>query len=220
MGYQGPHKLADRWQEPVYVVKNQPDISVHVFEVRREDGQVRVQTLHRNMLLPICAIGDVPQSSAEDSEHQPQLQLDSQASENEEQSSSEESTPLVLPCRPPIPAPHRRTSVPQSIPFNTTRVEPRLLLSSLSGTSEDEILGPLEAVDNDRSGSQQEQVVVIDEDSPEDSSSASEQHDSPPRRSTRVRLRPAQYDPEVYLLEQRARHHRHKDKVKKKTLFL
>ncbi len=98
--------------------------------------------------------------------------------------------------------------------MDTTRVEP----SSPSGTSEDEVLGPLEAADNDRSWSQQEQPVVIDEDSPEDSSSASERHDSPPRRSTRVRRRPARYDPEVYLLEQRARRHRHKDKVKKQIL--
>ncbi len=66
VGFQGPHKLADRWQEPVYVVQNQPDSSVPVFEVRREDGHGDVQTLHWNMLLPICAIGDVPQSSAED----------------------------------------------------------------------------------------------------------------------------------------------------------
>ncbi len=52
-GFQGKHKLADRWEDKVYVVVGQPGPSVPVYVIEPEDGAGRSQTLHRNMLLPL-----------------------------------------------------------------------------------------------------------------------------------------------------------------------
>ena len=53
IGLQGKNKLADRWQEEVYVVTAQPNASIPVFSVRRLDGHGKVKTVHRNLLLPV-----------------------------------------------------------------------------------------------------------------------------------------------------------------------
>ena len=50
---QGRHKLANRWEDHIYVVLDQPSGKVPVFVVQREDRQGRKRTLHRNMLLPV-----------------------------------------------------------------------------------------------------------------------------------------------------------------------
>jgi hypothetical protein len=51
--FDGKHKLADRWEEDVYIVQEQPNTSIPVFVVGRENGEGRKRTLHRNHLLPI-----------------------------------------------------------------------------------------------------------------------------------------------------------------------
>ncbi len=53
-GFQGKHKLADRWEDKVYVAAGQPDPSVPVYVVEPEDGARRNRTLHRDMLLPLA----------------------------------------------------------------------------------------------------------------------------------------------------------------------
>ena len=53
---QGKNKLADRWQEEVYVVTAQPNASILVFSVRRLDGHGKVKTVHRNLLLPVRSV--------------------------------------------------------------------------------------------------------------------------------------------------------------------
>ena len=40
----------------MYLVQEQPDPRIPVFQVKREDGTDGVKTLHRNMLLPIGAL--------------------------------------------------------------------------------------------------------------------------------------------------------------------
>ena len=52
----GKQKIADHWEEDVYVVTGMPNPDIPVFEVRREDGKGRVRTLHRNLLLPISSV--------------------------------------------------------------------------------------------------------------------------------------------------------------------
>ena len=56
VGLQGKHKIADRWEEEVYVVTTQPNASIPVFTVRQLDGKGRSRTLHRNMLLLVQSV--------------------------------------------------------------------------------------------------------------------------------------------------------------------
>ena len=56
IGLQGKSKLADRWQEEVYVVTSQPIASIPVYSVRRLDGRGKVKTVHRNLLLPVRSV--------------------------------------------------------------------------------------------------------------------------------------------------------------------
>ncbi|XP_067662575.1 uncharacterized protein [Haliotis asinina] len=56
LAFDGRHKLADRWEEDVHIVLEQPNMDIPVFVVRKESGEGRKRTLHRNHLLPIGAI--------------------------------------------------------------------------------------------------------------------------------------------------------------------
>ena len=56
VAFTGKHKLADRWQEDVYVIKNQPNPEIPVFELQLESGKGKIKTLHRNLLLPIGSL--------------------------------------------------------------------------------------------------------------------------------------------------------------------
>ncbi len=56
MAFEGRHKLVDKWSEDVYVIHKQVKEDVPVFVVRREDGQGKHRTLHRNLLLPIGSL--------------------------------------------------------------------------------------------------------------------------------------------------------------------
>ena len=53
LAFQGKHKIADRWEPNAYVVVAQPNSTVPVFQVKREDSRGETRTLHRNVLLPI-----------------------------------------------------------------------------------------------------------------------------------------------------------------------
>ena len=52
VGIRGKKKLANAWEDPVYVVVGQQDGNIPVF-VRREDGKGAKKTVHRNLLLPV-----------------------------------------------------------------------------------------------------------------------------------------------------------------------
>ena len=56
VGLQGKCKLADKWNDSVYVVLEQPHDNVPVFVVRQENGEGRKRTLHRNLLLSLASI--------------------------------------------------------------------------------------------------------------------------------------------------------------------
>lgn len=53
VSWDGKHKLSDKWEEDVYIVKGQPNLEIPVFVVKKENGTGRQRTVHRNMLLPI-----------------------------------------------------------------------------------------------------------------------------------------------------------------------
>ena len=53
VAFDGKHKIADRWEDNPYIIIQQPNNNIQVFKVKREDGEGRCKTLHRNLLLPI-----------------------------------------------------------------------------------------------------------------------------------------------------------------------
>ena len=56
LGLQGKNKLADRWEEEVFVVTSQPNTSIPMFTIRQLDGNSRSRTVHRNLLLPVRSV--------------------------------------------------------------------------------------------------------------------------------------------------------------------
>lgn len=52
VGLRGKQKLADRWSEYVFIVKNQPDPQLPVYVVYPENNPKKTRTLHRDLLLP------------------------------------------------------------------------------------------------------------------------------------------------------------------------
>jgi transposase InsO family protein len=56
VAFEGKHKLADKWEEDVYIVSEQPNADIPVYIVSRENGEGRRRTLHRNLLLPIGSL--------------------------------------------------------------------------------------------------------------------------------------------------------------------
>jgi hypothetical protein len=51
LAFDGPHKLADKFEEDIYTVTNIPNMDIPVFEVCSADGKTKL--LHRNHLFPI-----------------------------------------------------------------------------------------------------------------------------------------------------------------------
>ena len=93
VGFTSKHKLANRWEEEVYEVLEQPDKSIPVFVVKCEGGSGKRRTLHRNMLLPVNFL---PIQNSEESEHVkkkdsiPDKELSLRLSESDEETSDEE----------------------------------------------------------------------------------------------------------------------------------
>jgi transposase InsO family protein len=56
VAFDGKHKLADKWEEDMYVILHQPNLSIPVFVVGKENGQGQKRTLHRNLLLPVDSL--------------------------------------------------------------------------------------------------------------------------------------------------------------------
>ena len=54
----GRSKLADRWESDVYIVNNQPNEDIPVYQVKKIDGSGRVRTIHRNLLRPINQLSE------------------------------------------------------------------------------------------------------------------------------------------------------------------
>ncbi|KAK3105167.1 hypothetical protein FSP39_018592 [Pinctada imbricata] len=53
VAFDGKHKLANKWEEDPYIVLAKPNNDIPVYVVRKESGEGRRRTLHRNLLLPI-----------------------------------------------------------------------------------------------------------------------------------------------------------------------
>ncbi len=67
LAFQGKHKLANKWEDAVYVVVKQVNRDTPVYTVEPESGQGPKRTLHRNHLLPCLFTTDnspTPQQSS------------------------------------------------------------------------------------------------------------------------------------------------------------
>ena len=53
VAFDGKHKLANKWEDDIYVVLKQPNPDIPVYTVKKQNGQGRERTLHRNLLFPI-----------------------------------------------------------------------------------------------------------------------------------------------------------------------
>lgn len=53
LAFDGKHKLSNRWEEDPYIVLSKPNPDIPVFVVKKENGEGRQRTLHRNPLLPV-----------------------------------------------------------------------------------------------------------------------------------------------------------------------
>ncbi len=49
----GKKKIANKWQKDIFLVVDQPDPDVPVYQIQKESGQGEVKTVHRNLLLPL-----------------------------------------------------------------------------------------------------------------------------------------------------------------------
>ncbi len=58
VAFDGKQELSNKWEEDVYSVISQPNDSIPVYIVRKENGEGKKRTLHRNLLLPIGSISD------------------------------------------------------------------------------------------------------------------------------------------------------------------
>jgi len=64
-------KLDNAWEENVYIVIDRPNEDLPVYRVKRDDGQGRVKTMHRNHLL-ICPFSSPdPASTSTDGPDEP-----------------------------------------------------------------------------------------------------------------------------------------------------
>jgi hypothetical protein len=62
LAFEGRHKLADKWEEDVYCVLDQPNQEIPVFQVQKENQEGRIRTLHRNHLLPVGYLRPNPET--------------------------------------------------------------------------------------------------------------------------------------------------------------
>ena len=73
VAFDGKHKLSNKWEEDVYIVLDQPNQSIPVYIVEKENGDGKKRTLHRNLLLPIGSITDDISDTSFGTVSEPQL---------------------------------------------------------------------------------------------------------------------------------------------------
>ncbi|XP_063438199.1 uncharacterized protein LOC134719148 [Mytilus trossulus] len=73
LAFEGKHKLSDRWENDPYIILEQPNSEIPVFVVRKENGEGRKRTLHRNLLLPIGSVSMDEQEPEDTPQPKPRL---------------------------------------------------------------------------------------------------------------------------------------------------
>ena len=93
---EGRHKLANKWEDKVFVVDEKLD-NIPVYKLRPEDGHGKCRRLHRNNILPISSKGVKPAADVSDTSSESSLEeivvldrVDEQREEIQEQNAEEE----------------------------------------------------------------------------------------------------------------------------------
>ena len=113
VGLVGKQKLADKWEEPIYVVTTQPNADIPVYGIRRIDGVGRKRVLHRNMLLPVDSVPNQEITVPQDREavgRTPAASVDPYDGDSSEFRSDDEVVSLPRPSTSILPVP------PESLP--------------------------------------------------------------------------------------------------------
>ena len=105
VGFKGKHKLADKWDDAIYTVLEQPNVEIPVFTVQREDKKGPKRTLHRNMLLSLATI---PIERPVNSTTRTKAKTTVVSSSGEETDSSDDEPVLQTTTPPPIVNPDLR----------------------------------------------------------------------------------------------------------------
>ena len=71
VGIRGKHKIGDRWEQEPYVVIDQPNDDIPVYEVRRQNTRSRkTRLLHRILLLPFMCLPRIEEDKEEEKEEE------------------------------------------------------------------------------------------------------------------------------------------------------
>lgn len=212
VGLRGKQKLANKWEDEVYKVLEQPSEEFPVFVVRREDGVGRKRTLHRNNLLPVNYLPlSKPERREKKKEKQtaklPEPALPMQEAPSSESGGDSEEEQVGYYLRPRL-----NPRAPAFIP----REEAEQRAASESPSSSDEESqqntseGEEEAEQTESSSSSEEeepQQNTSEEEDERNQSTREEEVARPPerdlpRRSTRVRRQPEWLRSGDYLVQQ------------------
>jgi len=101
VAFDGRHKLADKWEDDVYVILGQPNPSIPVYTVGKENGDGRKKVLHRNLLLPVGSLPrqdqPIPAPRTRKVVPVPQLRRSRRLRQEPVQSDSEEEDSIDIP---------------------------------------------------------------------------------------------------------------------------
>lgn len=81
LAFDGKHKIADKFEEIVYVIKSQPNQDIPVFVILDKDG--RQKTVHRNLIIPTGTIEQLKRTEVRpDTEEERKQEEEEQKDEN------------------------------------------------------------------------------------------------------------------------------------------
>jgi hypothetical protein len=172
VGLKGKNKLADKWEQDVYIVVSQPNVDILVYRVQNQSKKGCIRTLHRNMLLPIGTtnIAEPPENVSTEPDN-PEDRLDeitqNEMEENDTPSEEVITIPKVTHINDSSEGPHDHNTLhdtddgtnmeqlsqletdPEKIPEqaelpvdNTTNVDPRTELKQIRPTNQDHAADP------------------------------------------------------------------------------
>lgn len=173
--FEGKHKLANKWEEEPYIIIAQPNSQIPVYTVRKENGDGKERTLHRNLLYPIGFIS-YNKPTPLPRQKKPVVQKHAEPSDDGQSIYSEQSYDDIV-----------VTDLEDNIPQNIVNTE----------TQEPAISENIEDISENRSASDETEIVNESSESsdPEESEEEEFEEDDAneadvPRRSSRVRQKP------------------------------
>ena len=215
VGVRGKHKIADRWEEEVFVVLGKPNPEIPVYTVKQENGKGRTRVLHRNLLLPI---NHVP--PAKQRETLTPVAVVLEETEGQVTVSDEEDIMSVVSddsdIGPPLLRPRRQlANQPPRVIEPELVVQPPVNQPVPEPPGTPEVLRPIINIATPIGGAEalppaDDPVIaddlrvppVVQDHSPITSSGESEHESPPPRRSRRNRQPPDRYSSDTYQVSQ------------------